>query len=68
MRDSPCRVREQQRSDIAAAVAAYRNGLPNTGQPDHEINEIIERMKRKEAASAGTRPITPCSATTEPGL
>lgn len=52
MRDSPCRVREQQRSDIAAAVAAYRNGLPNTGQPDHEINEIIERMKRKEAASA----------------
>lgn len=54
MRDSPCRVREQQRRDIAAAVAAYRkrNGPPDAGQPNHEINEIIERMKRKEAASA----------------
>ncbi len=52
MRESPRPTHEQQRRDIAAAVAAYRNGLPNTGQPDHEINEIIERMKRKEAASA----------------
>ena len=54
MRESPRPTHEQQRRDIAAAVAAYRkrNGPPETDQPNHEINEIIERMKRKEAASA----------------
>lgn len=48
MRESPCPIREQQRRDIASAVAAFhKQGTP----PSNEINEIIERLKRKEAAS-----------------